>query len=77
MLAGPKESRDSRNPLSGLKTLDDWNPSDLIHGLFAREKKSLKVQKRKLHAAISRGFSGQSEAEYLADDLLYPSNLCC
>ena len=76
VFAVPKESRDSIEPLLGLKNQDNWNPHDSVHGLFTRENKSLKVHKKKLHAEISRGFSGHSEAESLAYYLLDASNLC-
>ena len=60
----------------GFKTLDDWNLHDSVHDLFTRYNESLKVQKRKLHAAISREFSGHSESKSLADALLDASDLC-
>ena len=76
MFAGPKESCDSRDPLSGLKNPDDWNPHESVHGLFTRANESLKVQNRKPHAVISREFSRHSESEYLADSLLDAFDLC-
>ena len=76
VFAGPKESCDSRDPLSGLKTTDNWNLNDPVHVFFTRDNKSLKVKKRKLHATISRELSVHNEAESLAYALFYTSDLC-
>ena len=56
--------------------VDSCNPRDSIRGLLNKENESLKVQKRKLHAAITGEFAGHSESESLVDALLYASDLC-
>ena len=76
MFVDSKESRESKDPMYGLKTTDFWNPHDSVHGIFTRPNDSLKVQKRKLNAGISGKFSKYSEAESLEDALLDASNLC-
>ena len=45
MFAGSKESRDSRDPLSGLKTPENLNPYYSVHGLFTRANNPLKVKR--------------------------------
>ena len=59
-----------------MKTADNWNPHDSIHGLFARANESLKVQEGKSHAAITRGFVGHSKAGSMEDSMLDASDLC-
>ena len=45
VFAGPKESRDSRDPLSGLKTPENLNPYYSVHGLLTRANNPLKVKR--------------------------------
>ena len=76
MFSAPKESRDSRDPLSRLKTPDNCNPNESVHGFLTIYNKSLMVKRGKIHAEISRELSGHIEAEFLSDALPDASDLC-
>ena len=61
MFAAPKELRESRNTLSRLKNPDNFNAHESVHGLFNLYNKYLNVQRREIHAKISRGLSEHSK----------------